>query len=80
MAVRRSGPSESVSSPNLLGKLLSEAHEEAGLTQEQFALTAGVDRSYVSQFERDLKSPTVNMLFRLLSGNQSHTQQPDFEA
>jgi transcriptional regulator with XRE-family HTH domain len=26
---------------------------------------AGVDRSYISQLERDFKSPTVDMLLRL---------------
>lgn len=49
----------------MLGDLLRAAREKAGLTQEQLAFQAEVDRSYVSQLERGLKSPTVQMLFRL---------------
>ncbi|HUQ70161.1 MAG TPA: helix-turn-helix transcriptional regulator [Planctomycetaceae bacterium] len=49
----------------MLGQILRETREQAGLTQEALAHAAGVDRSYISQLERDLKSPTVQMLFRL---------------
>jgi transcriptional regulator with XRE-family HTH domain len=49
----------------MLGQILRETRLAAGLTQEQLALTAAVDRSYISQLERDLKSPTVSTLFRL---------------
>jgi transcriptional regulator with XRE-family HTH domain len=35
------------------------------LSQEELAFHARVDRSYLSELERDLKSPTVNLLFRL---------------
>ncbi|MBI1348032.1 helix-turn-helix domain-containing protein [bacterium] len=49
----------------MLGQILKETREAAGLTQEALALAAGVDRSYVSQLERDKKSPTIQMLFRL---------------
>lgn len=38
---------------------------ERGLTQEALADRAGVHRTYVSLLERDKKSPTVAMLFRL---------------
>lgn len=37
----------------------------AGLSQERLGLRAGVDRGYVSEIERDIKSPTVDMLIRL---------------
>lgn len=49
----------------MLGEELRKAREAAGLTQEQLALEAQVDRSYISQLERGKKSPTVDMLFRL---------------
>jgi transcriptional regulator with XRE-family HTH domain len=49
----------------MLGKELRTARLAAGLTQEQLAYRAGVDRSYISQLERGLKSPTVDMLLRL---------------
>lgn len=49
----------------MLGRELRKARQAVGLTQEQLALNARVDRSYLSELERDLKSPTVAMLFRL---------------
>jgi transcriptional regulator with XRE-family HTH domain len=55
----------------MLGEILRETREAAGFTQEQLALAAGVDRSYVSQLERNLKSPTVQMLFRLCQALQA---------
>jgi len=33
----------------MLGGILREAREKAGLSQEQLAFRAGVDRTYVSQ-------------------------------
>lgn len=35
------------------------------MTQEALAFEAGVDRTYISQLERNKKSPTVDVLFRL---------------
>jgi transcriptional regulator with XRE-family HTH domain len=49
----------------MLGDELRSARKSAGLTQESLAFRAGVDRSYISQLERNLKSPTVEMLLRL---------------
>jgi transcriptional regulator with XRE-family HTH domain len=48
-----------------LGAQLRQARLQAGLTQEELSFRAQVDRSYISQLERDLKSPTVDMLLRL---------------
>lgn len=49
----------------MLGNELRTAREKAELTQEQLALDADVDRTYISMLENDKKSPTVEMLFRL---------------
>ena len=49
----------------MLGQELKRAREDAGLTQEALADGAGVHRTYVSLLERNRKSPTVAMLFRL---------------
>ena len=49
----------------MLGEELRKAREGAGLTQERLAFRAGVSRPYVSQLERDLKSPTMDALFRI---------------
>ena len=49
----------------MLGAELRRAREEAGLTQEDAAHRAGLDRSYLSQLENDHKSPTLDTLLRL---------------
>jgi transcriptional regulator with XRE-family HTH domain len=49
----------------MLGTVLREARLAAGLTQEEVAFRAGLDRSYVSMLEHDKKSPTVDVLLRL---------------
>jgi transcriptional regulator with XRE-family HTH domain len=49
----------------MLGAELRKARKKAGLTQEQLAFRARVDRSYISQLENDHKSPTVDILFAL---------------
>lgn len=35
------------------------------MTQEELALKAKVDRTYISMLEHNKKSPTLDMLFRL---------------
>jgi transcriptional regulator with XRE-family HTH domain len=47
----------------MLGEELRKAREAAGLTQERLAFRAGFSRPYISQLERDLKSPTLHALF-----------------
>jgi transcriptional regulator with XRE-family HTH domain len=49
----------------MLGEELRRGRLAADLSQEQLADKAGVDRTYVSILERDLQSPTIDMLFRL---------------
>jgi transcriptional regulator with XRE-family HTH domain len=49
----------------MMGKELKKARERAGLTQEQLSFRAELSRPYISQLERDLKSPTVATLFRI---------------
>jgi transcriptional regulator with XRE-family HTH domain len=49
----------------MVGKELRAVRESAGMTQEQLAFKAGVDRSYISLLENDRKSPTLDMLFRI---------------
>ena len=49
----------------MLGDVLRHFREEAGMTQEALAFEARVDRTYISQLERNKKSPTIDVLFRL---------------
>jgi len=49
----------------MLGEELRKARLAAGMTQEELSFEAGLHRTYVNQLERDKKSPTVNVLFRI---------------
>lgn len=49
----------------MLGHELRKARLRVGLTQEELAFKARVSREYVSQLERDRKSPTVHVFLRL---------------
>ncbi len=49
----------------MLGRWLKEARHEAGLSQVEVARRSGVDRSYLSDLERDRQSPSVNVLVRV---------------
>jgi transcriptional regulator with XRE-family HTH domain len=39
--------------------------KDAKLTQEGLALTAGVERNFVSLIERGINQPTIRVLFKL---------------
>jgi transcriptional regulator with XRE-family HTH domain len=47
------------------GRVLRKKRLEAGLTQEQLALEADVQRNYVSLMERGVNQPTIAVLFKL---------------
>jgi transcriptional regulator with XRE-family HTH domain len=49
----------------MLGDELRNARKTAGLTQEEVAFRAKLDRTYISQLENNKKSPTVEALFRV---------------
>jgi Predicted transcriptional regulators len=49
----------------MLGDELRQRRLDSGLTQERLADKAGIDRTYVSILERNLQSPTVDMLIRI---------------
>jgi ribosome-binding protein aMBF1 (putative translation factor) len=66
-APRRRGRSAKASSPflTLVGQRLSEARSALGLTQDELAEKAGVDRSYVSDMERGIRNFSVLALLDL---------------
>lgn len=43
-------------------EVLREARQEKGLSQEELADRAGLHRTYISQVERGLKSPSLRSL------------------
>lgn len=49
----------------MLGTELRKAREAAGMTQEKLSFEANLHRTYISQLERDIKSPTLDTLFRI---------------
>lgn len=49
----------------VFGRVLREKRKEVGLTQEQLALEADVQRNYVSLMERGVHLPTIAVLFKL---------------
>ena len=58
----------------LLGTNVRRHRKLKGMTQEQLALEAGMERSYVSDLERGTRSPSVRALGRLADalGIQPH--------
>ena len=51
--------------PKVLGRLIARKRRAKGLSQEKLAELAGVHRTYISQIERGLKSPTVAVLIQI---------------
>lgn len=49
----------------LLGKNVRKHRKLKGMTQEQLALEAEMERSYVSDLERGTRNPSVRALARL---------------
>jgi transcriptional regulator with XRE-family HTH domain len=54
----------------LVGKNLRHLRQAKVWSQEDLALTAGVDRTYVSGVERGVRNPTVLVLSQLASALQ----------
>ena len=48
-----------------IGMVLRGLREERGLSQEQLGFKAGLHRTYVSQLERGLKSPSLKTLDKI---------------
>lgn len=45
--------------------MLRSYRKKVGLTQEQLALEAGVERNFVSLIERGVNQPTIRIIFKL---------------
>lgn len=48
-----------------LARAISRQRKAIHLSQEELAAIAGIHRTYVSQIERGLKSPTLPVLFKI---------------
>ena len=47
------------------GQVVRAKREQAGLSQEQFAERADLDRTYVSGVERGVRNPTLQVINRI---------------
>lgn len=47
------------------GQILKELRVERGLSQEEFASNVGLHRTYISQLERGLKSPSLRTIKKI---------------
>jgi len=47
------------------GAALRESRQNAGISQEQLAEAAGLDRSFISLVERGIQSPNIVVLLRI---------------
>ncbi len=52
------------------GQVLRELRKEAGLSQEQLAFEAGIERNFVSLIERGVNQPTIRVIFKLSAALQ----------
>lgn len=52
------------------GLVLRTLRKKAGLSQEQLALEAGVERNFVSLIERGVNQPTIRVIFKLANALQ----------
>lgn len=59
------GVSRKLSLEERLGNIIRKHRESLGLSQESFAEKCDLHRTYVSQLERGLKSPTVRTLTQI---------------
>jgi transcriptional regulator with XRE-family HTH domain len=50
---------------NCFGEVLIRSRKDAGLSQEELANDAGVDRSYVQLLEKGSSTPTLDVFLRL---------------
>jgi transcriptional regulator with XRE-family HTH domain len=51
--------------PQAFGDVLRDCRTKAGISQENLAFNADLDRTYISLLERGLRQPTLETLFRL---------------
>ena len=59
----------------LLGANVRHYRKLKGMTQEQLALDASMERSYVSDLERGTRNPSVRALGRLAQALDIHPHQ-----
>lgn len=49
----------------LLSQNIKNKRHSLGLSQEKLAFLAGIDRTYMSEVERELANPTIEVLLKI---------------
>jgi transcriptional regulator with XRE-family HTH domain len=49
----------------LLSKNIKNTRYSLGLSQEKLAFLAGIDRTYMSEIERELANPSIEVLLKI---------------
>jgi transcriptional regulator with XRE-family HTH domain len=57
---------------NILGKRIREFRTKLGISQEELAFKAGMDRTYISGVERGIRNPTYTSLATIASALESN--------
>ena len=63
--IRRMAKSAPVDIGTIFGGVLKRHRAHAGLSQEELAFQADVDRTFVSRLERGIRQPTITTLMSL---------------
>ncbi|UVT16031.1 MAG: helix-turn-helix transcriptional regulator [Nitrospira sp.] len=58
-------PRGKVSPEAQFGNEIAKLRKKVGISQEELGFRAGVHRTYISQLERGIKSPTLSVILRL---------------
>ena len=48
-----------------LGKVIGALRKQAGISQEELAFRASIDRTYISQIERGVGNPSLLVIFKI---------------
>lgn len=48
-----------------IGRIIGEARRSKGISQEELAHRADIDRTYISQIERGIGNPSLFIVFRV---------------
>jgi transcriptional regulator with XRE-family HTH domain len=48
-----------------LGKVINALRKQAGISQEELAFRASIDRTYISQIERGVGNPSLLIVFKI---------------
>lgn len=48
-----------------LAKILKKERKNKNISQEELAFRAGLDRTYISLLERELRKPTLDTIFKI---------------